>query len=265
MTNSIDAKSRHQFPRLFVLLGAHSRPRDGNIAWGAGFAAWDKVSSTSFIVAVAYPHQDIGGVSTNIRPCNTVQIQHPSSIVMWRRDSTSNILIIARVVRAFFPVQCPTTYTSNRRRWNTLIAFGAPQVDPVLVCGHFLITYLQHHVVGFLNAEAAVAKAYATQELAEHTDIYLLKDGSQAKFQWTPPHMPNGEVVLCCGQPMRVKKTWAEGGALIRVKLGCSVKSHEPGELLTRMVQANRSLEGVRKIMGLGTRRFTIYYSNNFS
>lgn len=145
--------------------------------------------------------------------------------------------------------------------FDSILAFGADQLDINVVNSYFLPGFLDQFLVRKKSVNDSVSNAF-NETIGKHTEIFLLGKSSIDKYRLTPYSMPDGEHILCCGKPMEYKKIMRRPGAVHRVKLRCTLASHHPkGESASRTITCTPSIPGVRSVIERTAHRFMIFHS----
>lgn len=131
--------------------------------------------------------------------------------------------------------------------FQTVIAFGADNVDPLTVSTHFISTFLNFHIFSCEPVQKAVMRAFK-HEVSSHTSVYIATEGDVLNLvdaSWR--RRPNGEDIRCCNQvPKYVNTTEIRGE--ITIKFRCQQRHHiGPKNIRVTPLQ---DLEGVRRFVG---------------
>ncbi|KAI0642152.1 hypothetical protein C8Q79DRAFT_918319 [Trametes meyenii] len=128
-------------------------------------------------------------------------------------------------------------------RFDSVFAFGAPMLDPIIISCHFIITILDFNVFGRESLWNTLQRA-AKPEVLCHTSVFIGSSGKLLRLRLASLcNHPNGEDVHCCNQVAKYLKTVGN-----HVKFRC----HEPGHEGPRnfRVPLLGNEEGKRWILG---------------
>ncbi|KAI0356115.1 hypothetical protein OH77DRAFT_1402054 [Trametes cingulata] len=134
------------------------------------------------------------------------------------------------------------------QRFDTVYAFNAPMLDPIMMSCHFITTILDFNIFGrepFFKTLQRTAKA----EVLSHTAVFAGKSGKIYRVRMASlRRAPNGEAVRCCGQVAKYMET--RNG---RIRFRCVEPAHHgrPRSFALPLLLAK---EGVRWVLGTGTK-----------
>jgi hypothetical protein len=147
----------------------------------------------------------------------------------------------------------------SRQQFDSVISFGARQVDPSIVAPSFLQRYYDAAIVGNYPSFKAACNAFS-QYVGEHTDVLHIADDQVAGLHSAPYSQPQGVPEICCGQEMEFRKVIKRKSPKESVKLRCRLRGvHGPGVESTRLVKC-LSIPGVHELMYNDCHRFFVSY-----
>ncbi|EIW56988.1 uncharacterized protein TRAVEDRAFT_49800 [Trametes versicolor FP-101664 SS1] len=158
-------------------------------------------SRAAEIVIVINTHADPGKGGLYYTPTHTVSLDamldHLCRDMSPRKFLRSTLFLLCcggLVTHAFDEVRRAS------QAFNSVFAFDASQVDPVVVSANFVATILEYGVFGRETIWNAFQRA-GNSDVLFHTAVYAGIEGKMYRMRYAPVrHRPNGEDVLCCLQ-----------------------------------------------------------------
>jgi hypothetical protein len=141
------------------------------------------------------------------------------------------------------------TYAFYSQWFSSVIAFGADNVDPLLVSTQFLFTLMDFHIFGCEPFDLAVHRAFK-REVAFHTSVYIANQsqvGRLVECAWR--RRPNGVDVRCCNKLAKYVANRPRKGKDVAI-FRCQEKTHPEGVTRIQRIEPLLDADGVRKIYG---------------
>jgi hypothetical protein len=133
--------------------------------------------------------------------------------------------------------------------FSSAIAFGADNVDPLLVSTQFLFTLMDFHIFGCEPFDLAVHRAFK-KEVAFHTSVYIANQsqvGRLVECAWR--RRPNGVDIRCCNKLAKYVATRPRKGKDVAI-FRCQETTHPEGVTRVQYIEPLLDADGVRKMYG---------------
>ncbi|KAG2112200.1 hypothetical protein BD769DRAFT_1364631, partial [Suillus cothurnatus] len=203
--------------RLIIIVNTHANPEDGGLLYGSGkFASLDAILS------------------------------HVLDLSVIKSYGRSFLFL---VTCGGFVKYALEELRASCQWFSSVIAFGADNVDPLLVSTQFLFTLMDFHIFGCEPFDLAVHRAFK-REVAFHTSVYIANQsqvGRLVECAWR--RRPNGVDVRCCNKLAKYVANRPRKGKDVAI-FRCQEKTHPEGVTRIQRIEPLLDADGVRKIYG---------------